>query len=170
MPSTDKQFGSKLIRPFLFEIIGQINFTASTLPTHSSYFKTSHKINFTSRNYQSSNNFFEPIIESTKSPHLINQSHQPASKMSSQTVTSTYPSTTTRPSFETSKSLSTSTSSTSSTSSLVDASGQMKSENLAKKAWKAVVKHAKEHHRSVNAAYAVYYGQGQGQTSGVRRE
>jgi len=99
-----------------------------------------------------------------------NQSHQPTSKMSSQKVTSTYPSTTTRPSFETSKSLSTSTSSTSSTSSLVNESGQMKSENLAKKAWKAVVKHAKDHHRSVNAAYAVYYGQGQGQSSGVRRE
>ncbi|KAF2187342.1 hypothetical protein K469DRAFT_112305 [Zopfia rhizophila CBS 207.26] len=32
--------------------------------------------------------------------------------------------------------------------------------NLARKTWEAVKKHAKEHHQSVNAAYAVYYGGG----------
>jgi len=35
-------------------------------------------------------------------------------------------------------------------------------ESAASKAWKKVKEAAKEHHRSVNQAYAVYYGQGQG--------
>ncbi|KAF2190621.1 hypothetical protein K469DRAFT_721525 [Zopfia rhizophila CBS 207.26] len=52
----------------------------------------------------------------------------------------------TRPSFESARSTSS-----------VDSA---KPESNMNKAWKAVKKHAKEHHESVNAAYGAYYGAG----------
>ncbi|KAF2813327.1 uncharacterized protein BDZ99DRAFT_460584 [Mytilinidion resinicola] len=50
-----------------------------------------------------------------------------------------------------------------STTSLLSTSSSEKattSESSAKKIFKAVVQHAKEHHRSVNAAFDIYYGPG----------
>ncbi|PSN74697.1 hypothetical protein BS50DRAFT_627978 [Corynespora cassiicola Philippines] len=66
-----------------------------------------------------------------------------------------------RSSFETTKSAMV-TSTISDTSSLLSST---KSPSTAKKAWNAVKKHAIEHHKSVNAAYATYYGQGQGRNT-----
>ena len=41
-----------------------------------------------------------------------------------------------------------------------DSQSSTKSASSVSKAWKAVKKHAKEHHESVNGAYATYYGAG----------
>ncbi|KAF2278027.1 uncharacterized protein EI97DRAFT_281747 [Westerdykella ornata] len=40
------------------------------------------------------------------------------------------------------------------------AKGSTKEPTMARKAWEAVKRRAKEHHDSVNAAYEVYYSQG----------
>jgi hypothetical protein len=40
------------------------------------------------------------------------------------------------------------------------------SSSKARSIWEAVKRHAKEHHESTNAAYALYYGQGQMRTKG----
>lgn len=66
------------------------------------------------------------------------------------------PSTTGRSSMETTK-----TGLTTSTASLLSSTSSTKSPSKAKKVWEKVKKHAKEHHESVNNAYAYYYGQGQ---------
>ncbi|KAF2248547.1 hypothetical protein BU26DRAFT_565931 [Trematosphaeria pertusa] len=81
------------------------------------------------------------------------QPHRPVT-MSSQSLTP-------RSSLETTKtSFTTSTTSTStSTASLLP-----KPSSKAAQLWSAIKKHAKEHHESVNNAYALYYGQGQMRT------
>jgi hypothetical protein len=59
-------------------------------------------------------------------------------------------------SFDTTKSLF-----TSSTASLnTDSNSVDKKDSNVSRVWQAIKKHAKEHHESVNAAYATYYGQG----------
>jgi hypothetical protein len=61
-------------------------------------------------------------------------------------------STSTRPSFDSKVSASSTLSAHSQSS--------VKSTSSMNKAWKAVKRHAKEHHESVNGAYAAYYGAG----------
>ncbi|KAF2126193.1 hypothetical protein P153DRAFT_87100 [Dothidotthia symphoricarpi CBS 119687] len=65
--------------------------------------------------------------------------------------------TTPRSSFEFSKS--TVTCSTTS----IDSSTSNKTPGLARIFWDSIKRQAKEHHQSVNSAYATYYGQGYGQ-------
>jgi hypothetical protein len=83
-----------------------------------------------------------PNSQPTSNQHPTNNT--PSATMSSTSAYYELPST--RPSFD-SKVSASSQSSTDSTSSM-------------SKAWKAVKKHAKEHHESVNGAYATYYGAG----------
>jgi hypothetical protein len=64
------------------------------------------------------------------------------------------PSTTTLSSIDTLKS-----GKTTSTVYLVSSASSAKTPSKTQQAWKSVKKHAREHHESVNAAYALYYGQ-----------
>lgn len=79
------------------------------------------------------------------------------------------PSSTTRSSIDTFKS-GKSTSNDSLIESPITMPAVTKSPSKTRQAWEFVKKHAKEHHESVNAAYAVYYSAGQGPRGTVREE
>ncbi|KAF1961866.1 hypothetical protein CC80DRAFT_589343 [Byssothecium circinans] len=96
-------------------------------------------------------------VSSRISMHLESQSATPKSTTSHLNMSKRTASISTRPSFETTKTED-STASFLSTSAASSKSGQS---SRTQRVWAAIKKHAKEHHESVNNAYALYYGQGQ---------
>jgi hypothetical protein len=56
---------------------------------------------------------------------------------------------------------------------IITSSSSIKTSSASSKArgiWSSIKRYAKEHHEGVNAAYAMYYGQGQERTSGRVQE